>query len=391
MNTKFIRLLGSAVIALTISSCNKQITVPATRFKSESVSEIYLNTYSLALVAGQTKALELTVLPSAARDEDIKFTSSNTAVASVDSRGNVRGVRGGIATITVSSGEYERKIPVYVGDAYDKKVKSQKAKITAMVNDKVAMQEAVGEVERFDVHEVRNTVFTIKDVEQKGYHDDCDYVVSDNEGFISLNGYELQMKAPEANWEPTQYGWTFYTDADYFTHLYHELNGTKKMMSIPTQSYIGQKRIVSATDTLNNLFTNAEKAIITQNRDVCLEDGTLEDGAGYKDHGIYSDDENKLLIFSLSQSSMDSVDPDLESNYEIPAGTSYKTVITGTFCFLNGVCVHETLRFTMSYTLEKTPWVRTMDLSFTNKVNEAVEIVKPNNSEYRVVDQLYDL
>ena len=199
------------------------------------------------------------------------------------------------------------------------------------------------------------------------------------------------MKAPEANWEPTQYGWTFYTDADYFTHLYHELNGTKKMMSIPTQSYIGQKRIVSATDTLNNLFTNAEKAIITQNRDVCLEDGTLEDGAGYKDHGIYSDDENKLLIFSLSQSSMDSVDPDLESNYEIPAGTSYKIVITGTFCFLNGVCVHETLRLTMSYTLEKTPWVRTMDLSFTNKVNDAVEIVKPNNSEYRVVDQLYDL
>ena len=89
MNTKFIRLLGSAIIALTISSCNKQITVPATRFKSESVSEIYLNTYSLALVAGQTKALELTVLPSAARDEDIKFTSSNTAVATVDSRGNL--------------------------------------------------------------------------------------------------------------------------------------------------------------------------------------------------------------------------------------------------------------------------------------------------------------
>ncbi len=69
--------------------------------KTVAVSEVRLNKTSLSLKVGEFETLIATVLPENATDKTVTWTSSNTAVATVDSEGKVAAIAGGDATITV--------------------------------------------------------------------------------------------------------------------------------------------------------------------------------------------------------------------------------------------------------------------------------------------------
>jgi len=78
------------------------------------VSSVELNKTSLTLVKGTTEALSATVKPNDATDPKVTWSSSNTAVASVDNDGRVTAVGGGEATIFAKAGEKEAKCIVTV-------------------------------------------------------------------------------------------------------------------------------------------------------------------------------------------------------------------------------------------------------------------------------------
>ena len=67
------------------------------------VSSIALDRTSLTLAKGNTAALTATVLPSDATDRGIRWSSSNTGVATVSASGVVTGMGAGTAVITASS------------------------------------------------------------------------------------------------------------------------------------------------------------------------------------------------------------------------------------------------------------------------------------------------
>lgn len=69
------------------------------------VTDLKLSASSLKLQAGQTKALTYTYSPEKVYNSKVKYASDNTSVATVDSKGNIKAVAPGTATVTVTTAD----------------------------------------------------------------------------------------------------------------------------------------------------------------------------------------------------------------------------------------------------------------------------------------------
>ncbi|MGE4214144.1 MAG: S-layer homology domain-containing protein [Anaerotignaceae bacterium] len=69
----------------------------------KKVSSVAINESDTTLTVGETKAFTATVLPTNARDKSVQWSSSDTAVATVDATGMVSAVSAGTAVITVTT------------------------------------------------------------------------------------------------------------------------------------------------------------------------------------------------------------------------------------------------------------------------------------------------
>ena len=85
-----------ALCTLGVTSCNNDDTV--------AVNQIVLTPPSASVVEGSTITLKAKVLPTDATDPMVKWNSNNTAIASVDQKGVVTGVKADSAVITAMAG-----------------------------------------------------------------------------------------------------------------------------------------------------------------------------------------------------------------------------------------------------------------------------------------------
>ena len=88
---------GTAIITCTSNATGLSTTCEVT------VGSVKLNQAEVTVNKGKTVTLKATVYPSTLEDKTVTWTSSNTAVATVSSKGKVKGVRTGTATITCTS------------------------------------------------------------------------------------------------------------------------------------------------------------------------------------------------------------------------------------------------------------------------------------------------
>jgi len=102
---------GSATITVTTKDGSKTATCKVTVSKPVStiaVTGVSLNKTSLSLTVGESQSLSATVSPSNASDKSVSWKSSDTSVATVDGSGNVKAVKAGTATITVTTKDGSR-------------------------------------------------------------------------------------------------------------------------------------------------------------------------------------------------------------------------------------------------------------------------------------------
>ena len=107
---------GTAIITVT-SPNGKTATVKITVVKDDiKVKKIVLNPTSLSLRVGSAKQVKATVDPENATNGDLKWSSSNPKVATVDENGVIKGISPGTTTITVKTkdGTVTTKITVTV-------------------------------------------------------------------------------------------------------------------------------------------------------------------------------------------------------------------------------------------------------------------------------------
>ena len=109
---------GTATITVTTKDGNYKATctVKVTKPVVINVTGVTLNKTSLTLVEGNKSTLTATVKPSNATNKGVTWASSNTSVVTVDSKGNIKAVKPGTATITVTTkdGNYKATCTITV-------------------------------------------------------------------------------------------------------------------------------------------------------------------------------------------------------------------------------------------------------------------------------------
>ena len=98
---------GTATITATAADGSGEkatckVTVVTPKIK---VSSVTLNKRSLTMQVGKTQTLKVTVKPTNADIKDVIWTSSDTKVATVDSKGKVKAIGKGTATITATAAD----------------------------------------------------------------------------------------------------------------------------------------------------------------------------------------------------------------------------------------------------------------------------------------------
>ena len=94
---------GSATITAKTADGGKSATCAVTVIAR--VASVSLNKAEITLDEGESQTLVATISPDNASDKSVIWTSSNTAVATVDQNGKVTAVKAGNATITVKSAD----------------------------------------------------------------------------------------------------------------------------------------------------------------------------------------------------------------------------------------------------------------------------------------------
>lgn len=110
--------LGTAEITVSCGDVtNKfQVTVVEDSSKEEikEVQDIEIGNYEEELKVDGTLTLSATVLPADANNATVTYKSSNTAIATVNSSGEVKGIAPGQVVIYVSAGSVTKQVPITV-------------------------------------------------------------------------------------------------------------------------------------------------------------------------------------------------------------------------------------------------------------------------------------
>ena len=94
---------GTVKITCTTKDKKKVATCKVTVY--EAVSSISLSASSMSLVSNKSKTLTVTIKPASATNQGIKWSSSNTSIATVSSSGKVKALKAGTVYITATSKE----------------------------------------------------------------------------------------------------------------------------------------------------------------------------------------------------------------------------------------------------------------------------------------------
>ncbi len=101
---------GTATITCTAQDgSKKKATCKVTVTQKVNVTSVKLNASAVQLKKGNTTTLKATIAPSNASNKKVKWTSSDTSVATVNSSGKVTAVKNGTATITCAAQDGSKK------------------------------------------------------------------------------------------------------------------------------------------------------------------------------------------------------------------------------------------------------------------------------------------
>ena len=135
-----VNAISSGNVTITASAGGKSATCAVTVIIP--VTSITLNKTSLTLEKGTSGTLTATVSPQDATNKEVKWTSSDISVASVDQNGTVIAIKGGDATITASVEGFSATCTVSVIVPVSS-ISLNKTKLTLLVGDTAQLEATV--------------------------------------------------------------------------------------------------------------------------------------------------------------------------------------------------------------------------------------------------------
>ena len=105
--------VGTTIITATTNSANKKATVKVT-VQPVKVSGVKLNKTTTTININESETLVATISPTKATNKQVKWTSSNNSIVTVDSKGIIKGIKEGTADVTVETVDSAKKAKITV-------------------------------------------------------------------------------------------------------------------------------------------------------------------------------------------------------------------------------------------------------------------------------------
>ena len=145
-NVKALKV-GTATITVTTEDGNYTATstIKVTEVPKVSVTGVSLNNSKVSLDVGEKSKLTATINPSNATNKGVTWKSSNTSVVSVDANGNIKGLKAGTATITVTTndGKYTATATITVTEVSVTGVSLNKTKVDLYIGNSTKLAATV--------------------------------------------------------------------------------------------------------------------------------------------------------------------------------------------------------------------------------------------------------
>lgn len=141
---------GTAAITAEVmgeAAIQKSVAVTVSNIVPTSLK---LNKASLHITAKQTFKVTGVVSPSNATDKNLVWKSSNPKVAVVDSKGNVKGIANGTATITATAKDNAKVFKTVAVKVAPKSVKVNKTSLSLVIGTSATLTAAVAPVDSLD-------------------------------------------------------------------------------------------------------------------------------------------------------------------------------------------------------------------------------------------------
>ena len=368
------------------------IEIPATT--SDEITDIKLDKQVVSMYysdkAGSTfddeLTLNATVYPKKAGDRNIKWTSNDKTVATVDENGKVTAVGQGYATITASNedGTVKASTRVAVTNFNNQKLQYCKDRMQeimdAQESEEFVKPESITSIERFDHSTTKNgTLISRTFYEQE-------LTSSLKNAYLDLNIDRLEVRCENGSPVPSKTHYTFYTTDQYETLMFKSSGKVKNYASINQSNFMGQEKIEALKAICNQWFVSGSEILTGVEEELYARDNKnyLENTTMNPRYGIMDDVEGELAFTLEELDRNQQATAKTETNSGIPEGTIYDVKFNISYLYENNVLSAEHFEQIMTYTLGSDSYVNKFIIDYCYKTNQ--ELVYPNKDNYQKVD-----
>ena len=420
--------LGLTAI-MTLAGCGaaKSVTTSAAEEVGYQVpaSKVTLRRKSKSLYLGETYKLETLIFPLNAYQAHLNYESSDPNIATVDETGKVTAKSSGTAIISVYTDDYDPEAEIPNKDLIDEFeiVCIKKSGFNTVCGEgkaaakMIELQESLPEVDSAILHDHRTYALikngkTVRDSTTE-YQT---YVVSKSLGLISYDSLEVDVDVLNGGESYTDYGYTFQTNANFGSFIYHRNEFVKRFFYAATEfnkGVEGQTRYTTILDVIGSLFS-VPGTYFTSAVDDILETAQLEDMVEQEEaqgekFGYYKDNNTFMVRMNYSvdytnypdsafppamlATMVTTIEDELRLASNLPTGLHYKPAITFDMTWINGYVKDFYYIYDKVFTWDGVKYTYRTQLAWHYQVIDTEEAQKyvPDVEEYDPVKYYYDL
>ena len=413
--TKF-SLLGLAITSMVLIGCKKgpeaqtpageDVTVTKTEAAdiyipaqvADRITDIKLNKRIFNLFCNtktgseknEDTTLVATVYPKKAGDRNLKWSSSDPTVATVDENGKVTTVGEGEATITVSNqdGTVKDTARVIVNDMKDQRLANVKDRMTnilkAQKDPDFKLPDTISEYESFKNVVTKNG----KPISSNIFTQSI--TASEKNAYLDLEVDSQETRVEDGSPVPEKIRYTFYTTEQFETFLFKSSGKVKNYMSINQSGFMGKDKIEALKAVCDQFFVSGSK-ILTGVKEDALSNVSADwiESADYNPHFARVKDNAGQVAFDLKEGGQQTADQEDEDDNGIPVGTKYMIDIYVRFYFENNLLTAKHIDQSYTYKIGNDNYVSSFEIDYWYETNS--EIVYPDKANYQLVDGAFDL
>lgn len=405
MKNKKLLLLTSVLAVTTLVGCDAGAIDEGTIEKVDNIEvsypdEMLLNHRVVSVFTGENYVLS-PIAQFNYNGENLTYTSQDNSIATVDEKGNVKGIKSGETGIIVSdknNPSFNTVVPVIVTDEM-----TNNDDIDKVAADLSAINEDnLNEFVDFEMYEKRvykekvaangDKVLVLQSYDRY----DQRMTISIDDAYFRIWETDAEIKTENGAIDFTNYEWIFYTNAFFDTYTFHQTGDVKNYFRASTQSYMEGKRIDPLYDILDNIFVSGSE-VMTNSLDGAkiskFADMLTADYSNVTNQRTGSNGAGQAVFSCDVTFSDETADQDTETRYGIPFGTPIPAVQRSRYTVKDDRLVAASFQIEETYSIGDDNYVEIYDIDHQYfKISEdRSEIFIPNRKEYTEVDMLFSV